>query len=120
MPVHAIANHTEDTAFVDGLPVGFSSFDPDSESGSGSAVDLLDPPAGTQTESWSPLGEPARPLASEDDDDDYADDDDDDDDDIWDDDDEDEDDDDFDDDDEDEDDDLDDPFTLDDDEDDDF
>ncbi len=119
MPVHTLTKHSEDTSFVDGLPVGFSSFDPDAESGSGSAVDLLDPAA--EAEVWNPFGAPVQPLGAKGDDEDYEDEDDDDDDDLWDDDDDDDDDDDFEDDEDDDfDDDDDDPFTLDDDEDDDF
>lgn len=114
MPVHTIQSHMEDSAFVDGMPVGFSTFDPDATTASG--VDLLDLPH--ESESWSPI---VSPIAAKGDDEDYDDEDDDDDDDLWDDDDDDDDDDDFEDDEEDDfDDDDEDPFTLDDDEDDDF
>ncbi|MFG0291649.1 MAG: hypothetical protein ACIAQF_11160 [Phycisphaerales bacterium JB065] len=115
MPVHTIESHLEESALVDGVPVGFSCFDPDARPASG--VDLLEPPS-QESESWFPA---VGPIVAKDDDEDYDDDDDDDDDDLWDDDDEDDDDDDFDDDDEDDfDDEDDDPFILDDDEDDDF
>ena len=116
MPVHTIESHLEESAFVDGMPVGFSRFDPEATPASG--VDLLDAPA-EDAESWLPAVDPI--VAKDDDDDDYDDDDDDDDDDLWDDDDDDDDDDDFEDDEDDDfEDDDDDPFILDDDEDDDF
>ncbi|MFU8828561.1 MAG: hypothetical protein ACNA8P_03905 [Phycisphaerales bacterium] len=108
MPVHMISSQADDTSFVDGLPVGFSAFEPES------GVDLLDPPATEDQPSWSEI---ATPLAARDEED-YDDEDDDDDDDIWDDDDDDDDDDDLEDDDEDDfDDDDDDPLTFDDDDD---
>jgi hypothetical protein len=98
MPLHTIKPLSEDTAFVDGMPVGFSTFDPEAQAAS--AIDLLDPPAETD-HPWLPIAEPVAAKDEEDydddDDDDFEDDEDDD----------------LDDDDED-------PFILDDDEDDDF
>lgn len=114
MPVHTLRSQSDDTPFLDGMPVGFSSFEPSA------ATDLLDPPAQGEDEDqhgWDRINSPVA-ARDEEEDEDFDDDDDDD---LWDDDDDDEDDDDFEDDDEDDfDDDDDDPFTLDDDDDDDL
>jgi len=112
MPVHMLRSQSEDTRFIDGLPVGFSSFEPSA------GTDLLDPPAEQEDlPSWAEVVSPVS-ARDEDEDEDFDDDDDDD---LWDDDDDDDDDDDFEEDDDDDfDDDDDDPFTLDDDDDDDL
>jgi hypothetical protein len=114
MPVHMLRSQSEDTRFIDGLPVGFSSFEPSA------GTDLLDPPAEQEDmPSWEEIVSPVAARGKDEDEDEDFDDDDDDD--LWDDDDDDDDDDDFEEDDEDDfDDDDDDPFTLDDDDDDDL
>lgn len=111
MPVHTIRSQSDDTRFVDGLPVGFSAFEPEAETGTG--VELLDP----ETEDLPTWSEIVSPVAArdEEEDEDYDDDDDDD---LWDDDDDDDDDDDFEDEEEEDfDDDDEDPLTFDDDDD---
>jgi len=116
MPVHTLRSQSDDTPFVDGMPVGFSSFEPSA------GTDLLDLPADEHDrQGWGRFADPLAPRAAareEEEDEEFDDDDDDD---LWDDDDDDDEDDDFEEDDEDDfDDDDEDPFTLDDDDDDDL